>query len=84
VYRPRADDPNARLVQQGSSYQSYSRLIALRYKRNQISWKPLFELPREYMTYNWEGLAPYRKGYFLINDKYGPSNQSTLLYLRKN
>ncbi|WP_139924122.1 hypothetical protein [Hymenobacter sp. DG01] len=83
VYRTPAPDPNARLIRNGSNYQNYCRLISLRYRRGRVSWKPLFELPREYMTYNWEGLAAYRGGYFLINDKYGPSNQSTLLYLRK-
>ncbi|QJX47625.1 hypothetical protein HMJ29_12000 [Hymenobacter taeanensis] len=83
VYRTPAPDPNAHLVLQDGKYQNYCRLISLRYKRNKISWKPLFELPREYMTYNWEGLAAYKSGYFLMNDKYGPSNQSTLLYLQK-
>ncbi|RSK36101.1 hypothetical protein [Hymenobacter metallilatus] len=83
VYRPPSPDPNARFIRSGNSYQNYCRLISLRYKGDKVTWKPLFELPREYMTYNWEGLAAYRGGYFLINDKYGPSGQSTLLYLQK-
>jgi len=84
VYRPAPNDPNAHLVLDANGhYQNYCRLIRLRYKRDKVTWKPLVELPREYMTYNWEGLAAYRGGYFLINDKYGPSNQSTLLYLQK-
>ncbi|MBB4600671.1 hypothetical protein HNQ93_001968 [Hymenobacter luteus] len=83
VYRTPGQDPNTRLIRNGSGYQNYCRLLSLRYKRNKVKWKPLFELPREYMTYNWEGLAAYQGGYFLINDKYGPSNQSTLLYLRR-
>lgn len=83
VYRPAPVDPNTKLVRRDTKYQNYCRLISVQYKRNKISWKPLYELPREYMTYNWEGLAAYRDGYFLINDKYGPSNQSTLLYLQK-
>ena len=83
VYRTPAGDPNTRLIQDGKEYKNYCRLISLHYKRDKISWKPLFELPREYMTYNWEGLAAYHGGYFLINDKYGPSGKSTLLYLRQ-
>ncbi|RSK48337.1 hypothetical protein [Hymenobacter rigui] len=83
VYRAPAADPNARFIRSGSGYQNYCRLISMRYRRDKITWKPLFELPREYMTYNWEGLAAYWGGYFLINDKYGPSGQSTLLYLQK-
>ncbi|SNR70943.1 hypothetical protein [Hymenobacter mucosus] len=83
VYRPAPTDPNSRFIRNGTTYQNYCRLIRLRYRRGKVSWKPLIELPREYMTYNWEGLAAYRRGYFLINDKYGPSGQSTLLYLQK-
>ncbi|GGG59012.1 hypothetical protein [Hymenobacter glacieicola] len=83
VYRTPAPDPNARFIQAGAGYKNYCRLISLRYRRHQLRWKPLFELPAQYQTYNWEGLAAYKGGYFLINDKYGPSNQSTLLYLRK-
>ncbi|MCA8829051.1 hypothetical protein [Hymenobacter pini] len=85
VYRPESGAADARLVLDAAGqYQNYCRLIRLRYRRGKVSWKPLLELPREYMTYNWEGLAAYRGGYFLINDKYGPSKQSTLLYLEKN
>ena len=83
VYRPAPADPSTRLVQDSTgSYQNYCQLISLRYRRRQLSWQPLLELPRAYMTYNWEGLAAYRGGYFLINDKYGPSGKSTLLYIR--
>jgi hypothetical protein len=83
VYRTPASDPNTKFIRDGAGYQNYCRLISLQYKRNKVSWKPLFALPKEYITYNWEGLAAYKSGYFLINDKYGPSNQSTLLYLQK-
>lgn len=83
VYRPGADDPNAKFIQEGSGFKNYCRLVSVRYKGGKLTWKPLYELPAEYMTYNWEGLAAYKQGYFLLNDKYGPSNQSTLLYLQK-
>ncbi|RTQ44710.1 hypothetical protein EJV47_27340 [Hymenobacter gummosus] len=83
VYRPAPTDPNARFIQDGAGFKNYCRLIRISYKGKKVSWKPLYELPAEYMTYNWEGLAAYHGGYFLINDKYGPSNQSTLLYLQK-
>ncbi|WP_019947730.1 hypothetical protein [Hymenobacter aerophilus] len=84
VYRMAPPDPNTRLIQDSAGrYQNYSRLISLRYKRHRLSWKPLLTLPAEYQTYNWEGLAAYKRGFFLINDKYGPSGKSTLLYLRR-
>ncbi|WBO85018.1 hypothetical protein [Hymenobacter yonginensis] len=83
VYRPATTDANTRLVLDSAGrYQNYCRLIRLRYRRRQLRWEPLLELPRPYMTYNWEGLAAYRGGYFLLNDKYGPSGQSTLLYIK--
>ena len=36
------------------------------------------------MGYNWEGIAAYKAGYFIINDKYTPSRpyRTTLLYLQ--
>ncbi|GAB3288417.1 hypothetical protein [Hymenobacter tenuis] len=83
VYRTSPSDPDTRFIRNGADYQNYCRLISVKYTRKKLRWKPLFELPKEYMTYNWEGIAGYKGGYFLINDKYGPSNQSTLLYLQK-
>ncbi|OON65866.1 hypothetical protein B0919_22825 [Hymenobacter sp. CRA2] len=82
-YRTPAEDANTKLIQAGTGYKNYSRLIRLEYKKDRLTWKPLFELPAEYQSYNLEGIAAYNGGYFLINDKYGPSNQSTLLYLQK-
>ncbi|AII51080.1 hypothetical protein N008_03665 [Hymenobacter sp. APR13] len=84
VYRPAPTDASSRLVLDSAGrYQNYCRLVSLRYRRRKLRWEPLLELPRSYMTYNWEGLAAYRGGYFLLNDKYGPSGQSTLLYIKQ-
>lgn len=82
VYRAPAD---RRLIQQATQggYHSYARLLSLTYDGQRLRWQPLYELPAAYQDHNWEGLTYYKEGYFLINDKYGPGNQSTLLYLRK-
>lgn len=81
VYRVPAD---ARLIQQApQGFHSYARLLSLSYDGQRLRWQPLFDLPAPYQEHNWEGIEYYKEGYFLINDKYGPGNQSTLLYLRK-
>jgi len=88
VYRtPAADQVNAALIvdkADKSSYKNYCRLITIELKNNRFSWQPLWEFPEQYRSYNWEGIAAYRGGYFIINDKYTPSKpyQTTLLYLQ--
>jgi hypothetical protein len=86
VYRIPADDvKNNSLIKNSEGYQSYTRLIDLSIKRKKISWKPLWEFPTAFMNYNWEGIAAYDYGYFILNDKYTPAKPyiSTLLYLQK-
>ena len=86
VYRMPADDvKNNSLIKNSEGYQSYTRLIDISIKRKKISWKPLWEFPTVYMNYNWEGIATYDYGYFIMNDKYTPAKPyiSTLLYLQK-
>ncbi|MEJ7609597.1 MAG: hypothetical protein WKF88_00310 [Ferruginibacter sp.] len=65
-------------------YRNYSRLIDISFNGMQFSWKTLWEFPEEYHSYNWEGLAAYNKGYFLINDKYTPTKPyvTRLLYFK--
>ncbi len=85
VYRiPDDDSENNRLIKNDKGYHSYCRLIDLEYSGNYFTWKPLWEFPLQYMDYNWEGIAAYKTGYFIINDKYTPKRpyQSTLLYIR--
>ena len=85
IYRPpAADQLNARLIKNAGGYQNYARLLAIELKDNKLTWQPLWEFPERYRGYNWEGLAAYRGGYFVINDKYTPRRpyQTTLLYLQ--
>jgi hypothetical protein len=84
VYRtPPSDVANDRLIRDAEGYKSYCRLISLDLQGNHFTWQPLWEFPEEYRGYNWEGLAAYKSGYFLLNDKYTPKKpyQSTLLYV---
>jgi hypothetical protein len=86
VYRTPADDrPNAQLIQDQGGYKNYSRLLTIELKDNKLTWQPLWEFPEPYRGYNWEGIAAYHNGYFVINDKYTPSRpyQTTLLYLQR-
>ncbi len=86
VYRtPDTDVVNAQLIRDAEGYKNYCRLVDIYLKDNRFSWSPLWEFPVPYNSYNWEGIAAYKSGYFIINDKYTPSRpyQSTLLYLEK-
>jgi hypothetical protein len=85
IYRtPASDLPNAKLILDQGSYKNYSRLLTIELKNNKLTWQPLWEFPEKYRGYNWEGIAAYQGGYFVINDKYTPSRpyQTTLLYLQ--
>lgn len=85
IYRtPASDLPNAKLILDQSGYKNYSRLLTIELKDNKLTWQPLWEFPEKYRGYNWEGIAAYQGGYFVINDKYTPSRpyQTTLLYLQ--
>ncbi len=84
VYRvPKKDKANDKLIRDGFGYKSYCRLVKLKYKNTKFTWEPLWDFPIEYMSYNWEGIAAYKEGYFVINDKYTAARpyKSVLLYL---
>ncbi|MEQ1553215.1 MAG: hypothetical protein ABL929_03495 [Ferruginibacter sp.] len=84
IYRvPKSDTQNDKLIRDTAGYKSYCRLVNISYKKGKYIWKPLWEFPVQYMSYNWEGIAAYKNGYFLMNDKYTPARpyKSTLLFL---
>lgn len=85
IYRVAANNPNFSLTQQNGAFESYTRLIALKIGKKKVNWKPFGLLPQKYWAYNWEGIAKYKKGYFLINDKYTPAKpyKTTLLFVHK-
>jgi hypothetical protein len=85
VYRtPATDVANTKLIADKGVFKNYCRLIDVELKGNSFSWKPLWDFPVSYMSYNWEGIAAYKGGYFIINDKYTPARpyRTTLLYLQ--
>ena len=86
VYRPQATDiVNAHLVTSNAAFKNYCRLITVERKGTGFTWKSLWEFPERYSSYNWEGIAAYKNGYFIINDKYTPAKpyRTTLLFLQK-
>ncbi|MCC6286567.1 MAG: hypothetical protein IT249_01650 [Chitinophagaceae bacterium] len=86
IYRvPENDTANNKLIKLNGEYQDYSRLIEVQHTKKGFIWKPLWEFPVEYRGYNWEGIAKYKNGYFVINDKYTRNRpySSTLLYIRQ-
>jgi hypothetical protein len=85
VYRvSKKDKPNDKLIRDGYGYKSYCRLVKLKYKNYKFTWEPLWEFPVEYMGYNWEAIASYKEGYFVMNDKYTTARpySSVLLYIK--
>jgi hypothetical protein len=86
VYRTPPDDAtNTPLITDAGGFKNYCRLIDIEFKNNQFTWRPLWEFPEQFRGYNWEGLAAYKDGYFMLNDKYTPTRpyQTTLLYLQR-
>lgn len=84
VYRmPDNDVENNALIKDSAGYRNYCRLVKIKYKNNSFTWEPFWDFPLEYMSHNWEGIAAYEKGYFVINDKYTKVKpyKSVLLYL---
>lgn len=84
LYRvPATDTENTKLTTDAAGFKNYARLLAITLTDKGLTWKPLWEFPATYNGYNWEGIAAYKKGYFVLNDKYTPSRpyRTTLLYL---
>lgn len=84
VYRvSQKDKRNDALIRDESGYHNYCRLVDIDYSGTIFTWTTVWEFPKEYSAYNWEGLAAYKNGYFIMNDKYTPAKpySSTLLYI---
>jgi hypothetical protein len=84
VYRvPLSDSINHALITKNKVYQNYCRLINITFTNGHFNWNPLWEFPAANTGFNWEGIASWNNGYFIINDKYTPSKPyaSVLLYI---
>ena len=83
VYRVPAGSGYHALIYNGSEYINHLRLVTLTIKKNKIKWKPLAEFPFNYNGYNMEGIAAWRQGYLVINDKYTTDKPylTTLVYV---
>ena len=81
-----ADTISYALVNNGAVFHDYTRLVDIHFNGKRFEWKPLFVMPSIYEGFNWEGIAAYRKGYFLINDKYTATKPyySALMYLKSH
>jgi hypothetical protein len=83
-FRPSRDEPWYAQVTDSSGFFSYSRLLDLHFSKNKTTWSVIGEMPKQYWQYNWEGIAAYKNGYFLINDKYTTNRpyQSVLVFVK--
>lgn len=61
----------------------FARLAVLKVKRWGVKLKRFISLPEEYWTSNWEGIARFRKGVLLVNDKFtrDGKHESQLVYV---
>lgn len=84
IYRVPPHDINYPLVHDITGWRNLCRLIKLDLKDEVWVWSTLWQMPSAWHDYNWEGLAAYDDGYFMVNDKYGPNNsrKSVLIYVR--
>jgi len=83
VYRLPASNSQYALIHTEKNFSDYNRLIDIEYKNGKFNWKPLWTFPKNYTGYNWEGIAAYNDGYFVINDKFTLTRpySSVLIYL---
>lgn len=85
VYRlPDENDKNNRFIKDSSGFKDYCRLVKIKYQNHTFSWESFWEFPKKFWSYNWEGITAYKKGYFVVNDKYTSARpyKSVLIYLR--
>jgi hypothetical protein len=86
INRPRANDTAANaLVLSAAGYNNYTRLVSIKDNGNNFHWETLYGLPAKWADgYNWECIAPYKGGYFTVNDKYTPIKPyySVLVYFK--
>ena len=86
VYRvPVTDSLSYPLIHPQEKFTDYCRLVDIEYSNKKFHWKTIWEFPKNYFSYNWEGITAYNDGYFIINDKYTPDKpySSVLLFLQK-
>ncbi|MFN8251168.1 MAG: hypothetical protein U0V75_04740 [Ferruginibacter sp.] len=85
VYRvPPSDTASYHLTVDSGRFVPYCRLVNLELREDHMEWNTLWEFPKQYRMYNWEGIASWKNGFFIINDKYSAKPyRSTLLYLEK-
>ncbi|QES88995.1 hypothetical protein [Rhizosphaericola mali] len=83
VYRIENDAKDYNTVFVDGKWKSYARIVKLINENDSYSYQPIMDLPENYWAYNWEGLAMYKNGFFILNDKYTPKRpySSTLLFM---
>lgn len=83
VYRIDKHEKDYNTIFADGKWKSYARIVKLIDRKDSFSYESIIDLPEKYWAYNWEGLAMYKKGFFILNDKYTPKRpyQSILLYM---
>lgn len=65
------------------SLRPFARLVVCRIGRKRVKIEKSYAMPEKYWTSNWEGIARYRNGLLLVNDKFtkGGKPESQLIFV---
>ena len=66
---PDANDKNNRLIKDTAGCKNYCRLVKIKFHHSSFSREQIWELPTDLSSYNREGIAEYKKGSFIVNDR---------------
>lgn len=83
AYQLNSADSHYSEIFSNGGYHSFNQIITLQMTCDGFKTKVLGVLPSGYQGFNYEGLAKYGNGFFIINDKFTPvsgKNHSTLTY----
>ena len=65
---PDANDKNNRLIKDTAGCKNYCRQ-KIKFHHSSFSQEQFWELPTDLSNYNREGIAEYKKGSFIVNDR---------------
>lgn len=87
IYTENLSDAEENLIRsKDGTLRSFARLTLLKISKNRLQVVRYIDLPEELWTSNWEGIARFKNGVFLVNDKFVKEGgrETQLIYLTLN
>lgn len=84
IYTENLTDEEENLIRsKDGNLRSFARLSLFKKDKNRLRVVRYIELPEELWTSNWEGIARFKNGVFLVNDKFikAGGRETQLIYL---